>query len=125
MSNPKVRPVGELSDHDGLNVIVGVDYDTVTIHTGIFRPGGGIRLTAGQAAAFIRLFTRAYREAGAQSEEPPVSQEAECYRCEKPITGTPVTAPDDPLRRTWCSGECLDSSAESSYEQRYRPGVAT
>lgn len=48
-----------------------------------------------------------------------------CHRCEKPITGIPVTAGDDPLGRQWCSGECLDAAAEASYEQQYRPGVAT
>ncbi len=48
-----------------------------------------------------------------------------CFCCGKPVTGTPVTDPDDPLRRTWCSDECLDASAEGAYEQRYRPGVAT
>lgn len=49
----------------------------------------------------------------------------ECDRCEKAITGTPVTDPDDPMGRTWCSGECADASAEAAYEQQYRPGVAT
>lgn len=49
----------------------------------------------------------------------------ECHRCEKPITGTPVTDPDDPLGRQFCSEECADASAEAAYEQQYRPGVAT
>lgn len=52
MSNPKVCPVGDLADHDGMTVIVGVDYDAVTIHRGIFQPGGGIRFTAAQLDEF-------------------------------------------------------------------------
>ena len=44
-----------------------------------------------------------------------------CCSCGEPITGTPVYAHDDPLHREWCSEECLDASAEASYEQHYRP----
>lgn len=63
MSNPHVRPVGDLEDHDGMTVIVGVDYETVTIHRGIFQPGGGIRFTAAQLEEFTGLLARARREA--------------------------------------------------------------
>lgn len=48
-----------------------------------------------------------------------------CHRCEKPITGIPVTVGDDPLGRQWCRDECMDDAAAASYEQQYRPGVAT
>lgn len=46
-------------------------------------------------------------------------------RCEKPILGEPVTDPDDPTERRFCSEDCLDSAGEAWYEQHYRPGVAT
>jgi hypothetical protein len=68
MSDPKVRPVGDLSDHDGITVIVGVDYDTVTIHKGIFTSGGGIRLSLAQAEEFAKLFAAAVWQAQQQSE---------------------------------------------------------
>jgi hypothetical protein len=45
----------------------------------------------------------------------------DCYYCGVIIPGTPVYADDDPLRRTWCSPEHLEASAEASYEQRYQP----
>jgi hypothetical protein len=48
-----------------------------------------------------------------------------CSRCETPITGTPVTDPDDRAGRTWCLGECRDASSEGAFEQLYQPGVAT
>jgi hypothetical protein len=35
--------------------------------------------------------------------------------CWKPVLGEPVTAEDDPMRREFCSGECLDSGAEASH----------
>ena len=49
----------------------------------------------------------------------------ECARCEEPVTGTPVTDPDDLMGREFCREECRDASAEASFEQRYQPGVAT
>lgn len=66
MSSPYVRPVGGLADFDGMTVVVGVDYDTVTIHQGAFQSGGGIRLSAGQAEEFARLFVSACQQAGQQ-----------------------------------------------------------
>jgi hypothetical protein len=58
-----VRPVGDMEDHDGMTVIVGVDYGTVTIHRGIFQPGGGIRLTAARLEEFTRLLAEAKQQA--------------------------------------------------------------
>lgn len=50
-----------------------------------------------------------------------------CHRinCAAPITGTPVTDPDDPLNRQWCSEECLTAEAEAYMEGHYPSGVAT
>ncbi len=50
-----------------------------------------------------------------------------CHRidCAAPITGTPVTDPDDRAGRRFCSPECLTAEAEAGYERRYQPGVAT
>jgi hypothetical protein len=39
----------------------------------------------------------------------------DCARCQEPITGTPVTDPEDPLHRKFCREECLDSAAEASH----------
>ena len=46
-----------------------------------------------------------------------------CHRidCDTPITGTPVTDPDDRAGRRFCSEECLTAEAEL----RYGYGVAT
>ncbi len=44
----------------------------------------------------------------------------DCYYCDEPITGTPVTDAGDPLRRTWCSDECHDDSAQAWMEQHYQ-----
>lgn len=63
MTSPSVRPVGDLEDHDGMTVIVGVDYETVTIHRGAFQPGGGIRLTAARLEDFTRLLAEARQQA--------------------------------------------------------------
>ena len=45
--------------------------------------------------------------------------------CDEPVTGTPVTDPDDRSGRVYCSEGCRDSDAEGAYEQAYQPGVAT
>ena len=64
MSNPYVRPVGDMQDHDGMTVIVGVDYGTVTIEP------GQIRLSAERAEEFAGLFVRACWEAARQGGAP-------------------------------------------------------
>lgn len=61
---------------------------------------------------------RAWRESGRWRLVP-------VCRCELPVLGEPVTDPNDPTAREFCSDECRDSAAEASYEQRYQPGVAT
>lgn len=38
-----------------------------------------------------------------------------CYRCDEPITGTPVRIPGDiPANRSWCTEDCREESAEIS-----------
>ena len=64
MPDPNVRPAGDMQDHDGMTVIVGTDYDTVTIEP------GGIRLSAERAEEFARLFVRACWEAARQGGAP-------------------------------------------------------
>ena len=77
MGNPRVRVVDVLSDMDGMPVYVGVDYDTVTIHAGVFVPGGGIRLESSQAEDFARAFVAACWEAAAQRTTMTDAQKAE------------------------------------------------
>jgi hypothetical protein len=50
---------------------------------------------------------RAWREAGRWRLVP-------LCRCELPILGEPVTDPDDPLHREFCSGDCLTTASEVS-----------
>jgi hypothetical protein len=47
-----------------------------------------------------------------------------CTRCERPITGAPVTDPDDRADRRYCSDNCLTTASEAAYEQHYPSGVA-
>jgi hypothetical protein len=61
MSDPNVRVVGDMQDHDGMTVIVGVDYGTVTIEP------GEIRLSAERAGEFAQLLVRACWEAARQA----------------------------------------------------------
>ena len=44
--------------------------------------------------------------------------------CDRPVVA-PAADPEDRSGRVFCSDGCLTSAAESSYEQRYQPGVAT
>ena len=88
MSNPHVRPVGDLEDHDGMTVIVGVDYETVTIHRGIFQPGGGIRFTAALLEEFTGLLAGARREAlpdDGGDPEPLTDVPMVCTNCRRPV----------------------------------------
>jgi hypothetical protein len=39
--------------------------------------------------------------------------------CEKPVTGTPVADPGDPMHRTWCSDGCRTASGEAYDVQHY------
>lgn len=64
MSDPNVREIGRVADSiDGMELAVGVDYDTVTIGTGM----GRWRLKHAEAEEFARLFVAAVWQAGAQS----------------------------------------------------------
>jgi hypothetical protein len=60
MSDPNVRPVGDMQDHDGMTVTVGAGYGTVTIEP------GEIRLSAERTEEFMQLFVRACWEAARQ-----------------------------------------------------------
>lgn len=49
-----------------------------------------------------------------------------CYFCGEPVTGEPVTQPEDPApKRTWCTEDCREDSAEAWAGQHYPSGVAT
>ncbi len=70
MSDPYVRQVGDPVEDSGgqPDLVIGVDYDTVTIHAGRWVSGGGYRLDAAQAEDFAALFTRACWEAARNAE---------------------------------------------------------
>jgi hypothetical protein len=55
VGDPRVYPVGALSDIDGLKVEVGVDYDTVFVRAG----GVSFRLGAVQRSVFLSMFIEA------------------------------------------------------------------
>ena len=61
MADPYVRAVGEpVVDFDGIPIVVGVDYETVTIRAGATL----VRLTSGTAEDFAALFVAASWAAG-------------------------------------------------------------
>ena len=66
MADPRVRELGRMTSLDGMPVVIGVDYDSVTIHAGEFVSGGGIRLECVQAEEFARLFVASCWLAAAQ-----------------------------------------------------------
>ena len=49
----------------------------------------------------------------------------DCDRCQDPITGTPVTDPDDLMGRKYCRDECRDDAGHAWAEQHYGYGAAT
>jgi len=59
--DPFVRRVGEVSDVDERAVIVGVDYDTISIRVG----GMEARLASSAQEEFARLFVSACWQSGA------------------------------------------------------------
>ena len=67
MADRYVRVVDHVVDMDGMTVWIGVDYDTVTIHAGVFIPGGRIKLDSSQAEDFARAYVAACWEAARQS----------------------------------------------------------
>jgi hypothetical protein len=77
MTDPRVRVAGRIEDMDGMPVYLGVDYDTVTIHAGVFMPGGGIRLESSQAEDFARACNAACWEAARQATRLTGAQRAE------------------------------------------------
>ncbi|MDA8318842.1 MAG: hypothetical protein M0030_03375 [Actinomycetota bacterium] len=65
MADPYVRTVGApVVDFDGVPIVVGVDYDTVTLRAG----NTLVRLTSGTAEDFAALFVAACWAAGANAE---------------------------------------------------------
>lgn len=62
MSDPRVRRIGEVLDVNGRPLIVGVDYDTVTLEGAL-----PMRLSAYGAEEFGQLYIRACWEAAAQT----------------------------------------------------------
>jgi hypothetical protein len=63
VSDPHVREVGRLTDLDGSDIVLLVDYNRVVIDY-------GPPLTQDQAEEFARLFVRACWEAAAQGGAP-------------------------------------------------------
>ena len=61
MSDPNVRELGRVTDIDDAALIVGVDYDTVSVGA-VF--GYSWRLDLAQAEEFARLFVSACWQAG-------------------------------------------------------------
>lgn len=59
-TDPYVREVGYVADMRGAQAFVGIDYDTVTVRTGLT----GIMLTRDGVEEFARLFVAACWEAG-------------------------------------------------------------
>jgi hypothetical protein len=58
--NPYVREIGRVEDIDEMVMVVGVDYDTVTV--------GDCKFGAEQIEHFAQLFSAACWEAGANAE---------------------------------------------------------
>lgn len=83
MADPYVSPVNVLTDLDGRTVVVGVDYDAVTIHVGSFEPGGGIRLSPPQLEGLMAALAGARSDAAEQmrqkAEEEAADEEDEEY----------------------------------------------
>ena len=63
--DPMVREVGRLTDIDGRQMFVGVDYDTVTIGTP--ETGPEWRLTSAMVEEFGQIFVSACWEAAEQA----------------------------------------------------------
>jgi hypothetical protein len=62
MADPYVREVGTVTDMDGVPVVIGVDYDAVTIGSAALPAC----FTQAQAEEFAQLFISAVWQAGAQ-----------------------------------------------------------
>lgn len=70
MANPYVYPVGDPipGAGDQPDVIVGVDYDSVTIHLGKWVPGGGVVTLGAQLEPFVAALVAASWAAGQNTE---------------------------------------------------------
>jgi len=58
--SPYIREVGRLQDMDGIPIVLGVDYDTVTIQAADLP----VQLTRDQAEEFAQIYVSACWEAG-------------------------------------------------------------
>lgn len=67
MSDPWVREIGRVVDEQGRMVIVGVDYDTVTLRTLRTRTSGAVTLASWKAEEFAQLYVSACWQAAAQA----------------------------------------------------------
>ena len=65
--DPHVREIGRLQDGQGRIVIIGVDYDTVTLRTLRTRTSGAVTLTSTEAEEFAQLYLAACWQAARQS----------------------------------------------------------
>lgn len=66
MTDGYIRAIGTVTDMNGSAVRVGVDYDTVTISTGLLSPAC---FTQAQAEEFAQLFVSACWQAGANARQ--------------------------------------------------------
>jgi hypothetical protein len=67
VSDPQVREIGRLEDSQGRILIVGVNYDTVTLRTLHTRTSGAVELGALQTEELGRLVVSAAWQAAAQT----------------------------------------------------------
>lgn len=74
MADPYVRQVGTVSDLDGARLVVGVDYDTVTLG---YPNGTLFRLPASAAEEFGQLFVQAIWAAALAQAELAITDRAE------------------------------------------------
>ena len=67
MSDPYAREIGRLADSQGRVVIVGVNYDTVTLRTLHTRTGGAVELDSAKVEELAQLIVSATWQAAWQT----------------------------------------------------------
>jgi len=65
--NPYAREIGRLADSQGREVIVGVNYDTVTLRTLRTRTGGAVELDSAKVEELAQLIVSATWQAAWQT----------------------------------------------------------
>jgi hypothetical protein len=83
--DPYVREIGRLADDVGREVIIGVDYDTVTLRTLHTRTGGAVALGMAQQEELGQLLIAAVWQAGWQRRQ----MDAETGRLAAGTAGAP------------------------------------